>query len=555
MRLRDAYALREAAARRSLERIRSDRRGALVDVGRALDWLAEHLFDSELTVKSLRRDCQLRDNSFSLRFRQHCRQPPAGYIRERRLETAEVLLVTSRLTASQIAEILGFSTLQVFSDTFERWAKIRPSAYRKLAQRMPSAVREELLNAETLRLVSVGKLDADVAHRLMAHLQDLYGSAATTTPARQAVAAAIPQEEEDFAAGFWRQMKDLPFFQQRVLVLGFPLRSAALFHLLRRQSRLTGRQDRQRGIELAALAIASLYSAAGYLAPKRLLDLLVLGWSWLGNAQRLALDFAQAERSFRIAAWHLATPEADRAIMAEHLELLASLRWYQRKLDEAVVLQDRAVHLQRTIGDPDALAKALIVRGIIGGYARTAQNWNTDLEEAMQLLDHEKQPYLSLVAHIRLALGHFFAEEYQAAQRLLPKIQTLASKFPDTSAMLRMKWLQGLLYQAHRDGATAVHLLKQVFEDFSAAKDAGHMAMAGIDLAAVLLEERSFAMARSVCLEILPCFQALQHHETFGEALSLLQQALSGEQLEAALLYEIQQRLWILHQDPPDSGL
>lgn len=76
------------------------------------------------------------------------------------------------------------------------------------------------------------------------------------------------------------------------------------------------------------------------------------------------------------------------------------------------------------------------------------------------------------------------------------------------------------------------------------------MAMVGIDLAAVHLEHCSFAEAQSICLEILPCFQALQHHHIFAEVLIMLQQALSGKQLEASLLHEIQRRLRGLHLDP-----
>lgn len=365
MRLKDAHALLEAAARRSLERIRDDQRGAPADVSRALGVLAERLFDSQLSAKGLMRACQIRDNAFFLRFRQHCQQSPATYIADRRLETAAVLLTNSQLMASRIAELVGYGSLQTFSDAFVRWADLRPSAYRKQTQRLAPMVRAELLDAKNLRLACAGKLDAEVARRLIEHLQDLYGTEEVAGP--RAAPTAISEAEQKSAEGYWHALEMLSVTEQRGMVRRLPLRSAALFHLLRQRSRLLGRQDRERGVQLAELALDSLYATGRHLPPKELLDLMAQGWAWLGNAQRLALDFAQAEKSFEIAAWHLPKPQADRSILAEFLELLASLRWYQRRLDEAVALQDRAVQLQRTIGDPDALAKALIVRSMIRG--------------------------------------------------------------------------------------------------------------------------------------------------------------------------------------------
>ncbi len=78
---------------------------------------------------------------------------------------------------------------------------------------------------------------------------------------------------------------------------GVSLCSTVLFDLLRKVSRLEGRKKRQRGIELAKLALVSL-ERSDRVFGDRIHDLRAHGWAWLGNAYRLALDFSEAAAAF-----------------------------------------------------------------------------------------------------------------------------------------------------------------------------------------------------------------------------------------------------------------
>ncbi len=94
----------------------------------------------------------------------------------------------------------------------------------------------------------------------------------------------------------WPRLSGLPYESQRLVVQQYVFTSPELFDLLREKSRQEGRRDRQRGIELAELALLSLDVSAAALG-ERIHELRALGRAWLGNAKRLALDFPGAEEA------------------------------------------------------------------------------------------------------------------------------------------------------------------------------------------------------------------------------------------------------------------
>ncbi len=61
-----------------------------------------------------------------------------------------------------------------------------------------------------------------------------------------------------WAAKMWRQIRYLPFAQQRRVVRWHSYTTTAVFDLLRDKSRQEGRKDRQLGVRLARLTLDSL---------------------------------------------------------------------------------------------------------------------------------------------------------------------------------------------------------------------------------------------------------------------------------------------------------
>jgi AraC-like DNA-binding protein len=96
-----------------------------------LIYIRDHLFDPELSVHRIKDACRLRDNSIALHFHRVLGQPPGTFITDNRLAVAERLLANTWLPIWKITELLGYSSIQVFSRAYFRRKGRRPSVFRK----------------------------------------------------------------------------------------------------------------------------------------------------------------------------------------------------------------------------------------------------------------------------------------------------------------------------------------------------------------------------------------------------------------------------------------
>jgi AraC-like DNA-binding protein len=100
-------------------------------IGAMLIYVRDHLFDPELSVHRIKEVCKLRDNSIALHFHRVIGQPPGTFITDSRMAVAERLLSGTWLPIWKITQLLGYSSIQVFSRAYFRRKGRRPSAFRK----------------------------------------------------------------------------------------------------------------------------------------------------------------------------------------------------------------------------------------------------------------------------------------------------------------------------------------------------------------------------------------------------------------------------------------
>src|SRR5262245_34471395 len=108
-----AHTIFEAAAEETLPQWRQDRERSNKRIKPLLAYLEEHLFDPGLDVNQLKRACGIHDNSVPVQFHSALGLPPYAYIETRRMETACRLLRDHDLKVWQIANLLGYSSIQV----------------------------------------------------------------------------------------------------------------------------------------------------------------------------------------------------------------------------------------------------------------------------------------------------------------------------------------------------------------------------------------------------------------------------------------------------------
>jgi AraC-like DNA-binding protein len=186
--------LLEAAAAPTRERIRRDHGRAPRQIQPLLAHIEEHLFDPDLDANRLKLACGVRDNTLPIRFHDALDLPPYGYIEDCRMEVACRLLADTELKVWQVAQLLGYSTLQVFSRAFHRWSGLRPTSYRRQccrdyerrARRPPADAKNEPISWSTLRKAASGRLRREEADALARHLEELYPES-FATPVRAAL--------------------------------------------------------------------------------------------------------------------------------------------------------------------------------------------------------------------------------------------------------------------------------------------------------------------------------------------------------------------------------
>ena len=185
--------LLEAAATPVLERIRRDGKNAPRQVKPLLTYLENHLFDPDLDANHLKRACGVRDNTLPIKFHRAVSLPPYAYIEDCRLEVACRLLTDTDLRVWQIAQLIGYSTLQVFSRAFDRWSGVRPTIYRSQSRRSREVLesvrprrfrgtgesgnghdRACEISLPTLRKAAIGALQRHEADELARCLSKLY---------------------------------------------------------------------------------------------------------------------------------------------------------------------------------------------------------------------------------------------------------------------------------------------------------------------------------------------------------------------------------------------
>lgn len=165
------------ASRLTLLRIQQDTGSASQRLRPLLRSIEEHLFDPALNVAKLKAICGIRDNSIAIQFHREVGLAPKSYITERRLETAARLLINTDLLVWQIAELVAYSGLGVFSKAFNRWAGQRPNAYRRQMCGLAEETPAELFSPEFLRRAVVGKLTTGEAQWLVKRLGQIYPEA------------------------------------------------------------------------------------------------------------------------------------------------------------------------------------------------------------------------------------------------------------------------------------------------------------------------------------------------------------------------------------------
>lgn len=95
-------------------------------------------FKEPLTLEQLSKEAHMNKYYLSHAFKREYGVSPINYLISRRIEESKYLLAETDLSMSQIAQILGFSSLSYFSQVFRKTQAISPMEFRKSAKALNS---------------------------------------------------------------------------------------------------------------------------------------------------------------------------------------------------------------------------------------------------------------------------------------------------------------------------------------------------------------------------------------------------------------------------------
>jgi AraC-like DNA-binding protein len=106
-----------------------------LQVKQAVECVHHNLFDPQLSVKTLKTRCKIRDNNVSCHFKCETGIYLHSYIAMLRLETAVILLHDPHLSIAEVADRVGYRHLQTFYRVFRRFFRCNPGSFRSMVSR------------------------------------------------------------------------------------------------------------------------------------------------------------------------------------------------------------------------------------------------------------------------------------------------------------------------------------------------------------------------------------------------------------------------------------
>ena len=340
----------------------------------------------------------------------------------------------------------------------------------------------------------------------------------------------------------WQALQSLPPHRRRAAVEGDRRTwTWALAERLCQESERAAAHRADGAMELARLGMRVAELAPGSADWRSRL----LGWVWafVGNARRVQGDLPGAEEAFQRSdrLWEAGAP-ADPGLLdgTRRLDLKASLRSYQGRFAEALLLLDQALQAN---GSAEARARLLIKQAtslkLMGEHERALAT----LRQADALLEGTREPRLSWMVRFTLATNLNQLGRHGEAEALLPQVRQQAVELGNELDLLRALWLEAEIAVGLGRREQALPALEQVRRYFTANRIAYDAALASLELAALYLEAGRTAEVKGLSEEMYWIFKTQGVHQEALAALRLFCDAARREEATAELARNVAEYL------------
>lgn len=434
-----------------------------------------------------------------------------------------------------------------------------------------------------------GRLDADSRNRVVRHLfgegclrcQQMFKRLVEPLLGEEPWTAAEPVAEDQYdealararaaarpLAARWRKEtakleRALALLEQVPEGLGdprFPNRQAQALHgwplceaLLRKSYELRF-SDPKRMLTLAehAAGVAKHIRLEKYPWPGFVADLRAQAFANLGNAYRINDRLAEADAALTQAREFLGEGTGDPLLQARVLDLEASVRRAQRRLDDAISLLDRVHSFYLEAGDSHLAGRALISKGISTHYQGNPQEAVFVLERGLELIEAERDNQIRDSAVLSLAYSLADCGEYNRASRLLLQSGLREAFSSEPLNLLKLRWVEGKVLAGLGRSERAEDAFSEVRQGFVQRGQAYDAALVGLDLAAVWLKKGRAAQVRELAEEMYATLEDLGVHTEAARALYFVREACRCEAVSVSMIERVRT---FLERLPWQAGL
>jgi len=334
------------------------------------------------------------------------------------------------------------------------------------------------------------------------------------------------------------------------------VRNSARFHnwglteLLMEESFNSRHNDGHRTLQLAELAveIAERVDGAVY-GDSATNDLRARAWAMKGNALRVVSNLRESGRCLNRALKLLELGTGDPLEEARVCEFFAALRSNQRRIDQAVRLQQRAMRLYRRAGHRERLGRAMVDLASYNAIAGDREFAIELVQKALEMVDVDRDPRTVLAARHNLAVFLQESGRLREALEVLGQARSLYETLGDRRNLLRLRWLEGSLAKDLGEMKLAEQAFLEVYHGF-VEETPLIAAQVALELALVYVETGREGEVAPIVLAMEKVFRAHEVEEHAVTAWLVLREAVERNRLHAAVLKDVAARLRSVSERP-----